>query len=189
MLADSSYRSHSIRTRALLADSSYRSHSIMPKSKQTDGRAKSYQGDLDALTETLALHIRKPGAIQYAEMLMFEEYPLPQIPKDTPSLGWKHSRVACAVLEFQSGNAILAQVQGIRPDLSGESAQQIENISPVVCTQQTLKSSYHCYIKFPPKVGELDQVVAHCCSSSLASISEEVLGSVRTLPTDSYRCG
>ena len=32
---------------------------------------------------------------------MFEEYPLPQIPKDTPSLGWRHSRDACAVLEFQ----------------------------------------------------------------------------------------
>ena len=45
-------------------------------------------------------------------LLMFEEYPLPQIPKDTPSLGWRHSRDACAVLEFQSGNAILAQVQG-----------------------------------------------------------------------------
>ena len=45
-------------------------------------------------------------------LLMFEEYPLPQIPKDTPSLGWRHSRGACAVLEFQSGNAILAQVQG-----------------------------------------------------------------------------
>ena len=61
---------------------------------------------------------------------MFEEYPLPQIPKDTPSLGWRHSGAACAVLEFQSGNAILAQVQGIRPDLSGESTQQIEhNIS------------------------------------------------------------
>ena len=67
MLADSSYRSHSNRTRALLADSSYRSQSIMPKSKQTDGRAKSYQGDLDALTEILALHIRRPGAIQYPE--------------------------------------------------------------------------------------------------------------------------
>ena len=79
---------------------------------------------------------------------MFEEYPLPQIPKDTPSLGWRHSGAACAVLEFQSGNAILAQVQGIRLGLSGESTQQIEHISPVVCTQQTLKSSYHCYIKF-----------------------------------------
>ena len=45
-------------------------------------------------------------------LLMFEECPLPQIPKDTPSLGWRHSRVACAVLEFQSGNAILVQVQG-----------------------------------------------------------------------------
>ena len=32
---------------------------------------------------------------------MFEEYPLPQIPKDTPSLGWRHSRDACTVLEFQ----------------------------------------------------------------------------------------
>ena len=60
---------------------------------------------------------------------MFEEYPLPQIPKDTPSLGWRHRRVACAVLEFQSGNAILAQVQGIRLGLSGESTQQIEHIS------------------------------------------------------------
>ena len=78
----------------------------------------------------------------------FKEYPLPQIPKDTPSLGWRHSGVACAVLEFQSGNAILAQVQGIRLGLSGESTQQIEHISPVVCTQQTLKSSYHCYTKF-----------------------------------------
>ena len=81
-------------------------------------------------------------------LLMFEEYPLPQIPKDTPSLGWRHSGAACAVLEFQSGNAILAQVQGIRLGLSGESTQQIEHISPVVCTQQTLKSSYHCYTKF-----------------------------------------
>ena len=36
-------------------------------------------------------------------VLMFEEYPLPQIPKDTPSLGWRHSRDARAVLEFQSG--------------------------------------------------------------------------------------
>ena len=83
-----------------------------------------------------------------ASLLMFEEYPLPQIPKDTPSLGWRHSGASCAVLEFQSGNAILAQVQGIRLGLSGESTQQIEHISPVVCTQQTLKSSYHCYIKF-----------------------------------------
>ena len=45
-------------------------------------------------------------------MLIFEECPLPQIPKDTPSLGWRHNGVACVVLEFQSGNAILAQVQG-----------------------------------------------------------------------------
>ena len=45
-------------------------------------------------------------------MLIFEECPLPQIPKGTPSLGWRHSGVARVVLEFQSGNAILAQVQG-----------------------------------------------------------------------------
>ena len=31
--------------------------------------------------------------------------------------------------------------------------------------------------------------MAYCCSSSLASISEEVLGSVRESPTDSYWCG
>ena len=74
---------------------------------------------------------------------MFEEYPLPQIPKDTPSLGWRHSRAACAVLEFQSGNAILAQVQGIRLGLTGESTQQIEHISPFVCTQQTLNTKRH----------------------------------------------
>ena len=44
---------------------------------------------------------------------MFEECPLPQIPKDTPSLGWRHGRVVRAVLEFQSGNAQVHQVQGI----------------------------------------------------------------------------
>ena len=60
---------------------------------------------------------------------MFEEYPLPQFPKDTPPLGWRHSRVACAVLEFQSGNAILAQVQGTCLGLSRVSIQQIEHIS------------------------------------------------------------
>ena len=87
---------------------------------------------------------------------MFEEYPLPQIPKDTPSLGWRHSGAACAVLEFQSGNAILAQVQGIRLGLSGESIQQIEHISPVVCTQQTLKSSYPLIPSPLQKVGELE---------------------------------
>ena len=38
----------------------------MPR-KSADGRAPSYQGDVDALTTVLAAHIRKPGAIQYAE--------------------------------------------------------------------------------------------------------------------------
>ena len=82
-------------------------------------------------------------------MLMFEECPLPQIPKDTPPLGWRHSGVVCAVLEFQSGNAILAQVQGTCLGLSRVSIQQIEHISSVVCTQQIPKSRYHCYTKFP----------------------------------------
>ena len=82
---------------------------------------------------------------------MFEEYPLPQIPKDTPSLGWRHSGVVCAVLEFQSGNAILAQVQGTRLGLSGVSIQQIEHISSVACTQQTLKNSYRYCTKSPCK--------------------------------------
>ena len=31
--------------------------------------------------------------------------------------------------------------------------------------------------------------MAYCCSSSLASLSEEILGSVREPPTDSHRCG
>ena len=74
---------------------------------------------------------------------MFEEYPLPQLPKDTPSLGWRRSRVARAVLESQSGNAILAQVQGIRLGLTEESTQLNRADISVVCTQQNLKSSYH----------------------------------------------
>ena len=78
---------------------------------------------------------------------MFEECPLPQIPKGTPPLGWRHSGVVCAVLEFQSGNAILAQVQGTCLGLSRVSIQQIEHISSVVCTQQIQKSHYPCYIK------------------------------------------
>ena len=36
----------------------------------------------------------------------------PTNPQDAPPLGWRHDRVVCVVLEFQSGNAILAQVQG-----------------------------------------------------------------------------
>ena len=36
----------------------------------------------------------------------------PTNPQSAPPLGWRHDRVVCVVLEFQSGNAILAQVQG-----------------------------------------------------------------------------
>ena len=68
-------------------------------------------------------------------LLMFEEYPLPQIPKDTPSLGWRHSRAACAVLEFQSGNAILAQVQGTRLGLSGEREHPADRVHISSCMQ------------------------------------------------------
>ena len=36
----------------------------------------------------------------------------PTNPQGAPPLGWRHDGVVCVVLEFQSGNAILAQVQG-----------------------------------------------------------------------------
>ena len=117
--------------------------------KQERERAENLKASSPCATRHQTRERETQAAPKNRKMLMFEECPLPQIPKDAPPLGWRHSGVVCAVLEFQSGNAILAQVQGTCLGLSRVSIQQIEHISSVVCTQQIPKSRYHCYTKFP----------------------------------------
>ena len=85
---------------------------------------------------------------------MFEECPLPQIPKDAPSLGWRHSRVVRTVLEFQSGNAILAQVQGTCLDYSRVSIQHIALIPAVVCKTKTRKKNHWELLEDSERSGE-----------------------------------
>ena len=48
-------------------------------------------------------------------MLIFEECPLPQFPKGTPSLGWRHNGVACVVLEMSeaAADAGLEEFEGL----------------------------------------------------------------------------
>ena len=54
--------------------------------------------------------IREPGKLGvFVDGLRLST---PTNPQGAPPLGWRHDGVVCVVLEFQSGNAILAQVQG-----------------------------------------------------------------------------
>ena len=61
----------------------------------------------------------------------------PTNPQDTPSLGWRHGRVVCAVLEFQSGNAILAQGSSPRHLLGlTQSEHPAHRVDTLSCMQE-----------------------------------------------------